>query len=104
MELFLTRKEDINLNILPKTHLLVVSFAKDVLEKYKDNPLFEIDLDENVGGIKKRGFDGWYLPIEVGEKHISTLLYKLRFIPEEERQYFEGKNTFPQPLGPIALE
>lgn len=101
MEFYVIDKIEVDFNQM-KHDMRIVSFNKEVLKKYKNNSEFQIELNENAGTLKKEGENGWTLQIDVGSKHISTLIYKLKNIPKEEQQHFQRNNIYPKELGPAA--
>lgn len=101
MELFTVRKENIDFDKLTTTDLHIVSFKRSVLDKYTDQSLYEIQLSENAGTLQSKN-NGWVLQIDVGEFHVSTLLYKLQSLPQAEKDHFEANNIYPKELGSAA--
>jgi hypothetical protein len=101
MKLFTVKKENIDFQALSSTDIRIVSFDKSVLDKYSDKSSYKIELNENAGTLKSIN-DGWALPIDVGTNHVSTFLYKLSSLPNEDKSHFETKNIYPKELGDAA--
>ena len=100
MEFYIARKEDINLKSIPKNlELKIVSFDKAVLNKYENDNKYSIKLDEGAGVLSG---NGWDLQIDVGENRVSTFLYKLAQLPEDEIKNFQDKSIYPKELGQAA--
>lgn len=81
--------------------LRVVSFRIEVLDKYKNNPDYIIDIPKSVGTLKSNK-QGWSLQIDVDDYHVSTWLYKMGDIPEDEQAHFAEFNIYPKELSHVA--
>lgn len=98
---FVVRRITCDPNKSSSTDVTVVSFKEEVLDKYKDNPDYTIEIPENVGTLKSKK-QGWLLQIDVNDGCINTLLYKIGSIPEDEQAHFAEYNIFPKELSAVA--
>lgn len=83
--------------------MTVVSFLGSVLDKYRNNPDYLINIPKNVGILKSKK-QGWELQIDVHENYINTWLYKLGYIPEDEQAHFVKHNIHPKELSQVAID
>lgn len=81
--------------------LEIVSFRIEVLDKYKDNLDYTINTPKSVGTLKSHK-QSWLLQIDVHENHVSTWLYKMGGIPEDEQAHFAKFNIYPKELSQVA--
>lgn len=81
----------------------IISFRIEVLDKYKDNPDYLIDTPKNVGTLKSKK-QGWILQIDMHDDYVSTWLYKMGSIPEDEQAHFAKFNIYPKELSQVAYK
>ncbi len=103
-DFFISEKKNFDpSNLNENEKLKIVSFKREVLDKYYNDPNFEIKLNNDVGTVRSKN-QGWELQIDVhgNAGYVNTWLYKIGSILDHEQHHFASHNIYARELSPTA--